>query len=264
VSPTVDGSPLSYADLGEGTPLVLLHAFPFTRAMWRFQYEGLTTRLRLLAPDLPGFGGSARSTHEPDLGVMAQGVLDLLDALGLDRVVLGGLSMGGYVAMEVLRRRPGLVHGLVLADTKASADPAEGAANRHRMAELLEQSGNPRVLVHDVLPTLLGETTREEHPETVTWLREIVQDTDPLAAAWAQRAMAARPDSFDTLRQVRVPTLVLVGEEDRLSPPSDAEAMADAVPGARLEVLDRVGHLSAAESPAAFNALVEELVLALG
>jgi pimeloyl-ACP methyl ester carboxylesterase len=266
MSSTMDGGELRLActDWGEGTPVVLLHAFPFTRQMWRFQYEGLTTRMRLVTPDLPGFGESPLPQAEPDLALMAQGVLDLLDSRGLDRVVLGGLSMGGYVAMEILRRRPGLVRGLLLADTKASADPPAGAENRIRMAELLEQNHNPRVLVHDVLPTLMGDTTREEHPETVAWLREIVLDTDPVAAAWAQRAMAARPDSFDTLRQVRVPTLVLVGEEDALSPPADAEAMADAVPGARLAVLERVGHLSAAESPDAFNALVEELVLSLG
>jgi pimeloyl-ACP methyl ester carboxylesterase len=195
---------------------------------------------------------------------MAQGVLAVLDRLGLDRVVLGGLSLGGYVAMEILRRRPAVVGGLVLADTKASADAAPRAEDRLRMAELLEQGGNPRVLVHDVLPSLVGETTREEHPETLAWLREIVEATDPRAAAWAQRAMASRPDSFDTLRQVRVPTLVLVGEEDGLTPPADAEAMADAVPGARLAVLEGVGHLSAAEAPDAFNDAVGAFVRSLG
>jgi pimeloyl-ACP methyl ester carboxylesterase len=243
--------------------LVLLHAFPFTRQMWRLQHDGLTTQLRVVTPDLPGFGESPLSHEPPDVGVMAQGVLDLLDRLGLDRVVLGGQSMGGYVAMEILRRRPGVVRGLVLADTKASADAPSAADNRLRMAELLEQSRNARVLVHDVLPTLVGETTRAEHPETLAWLREIVEDTDPLAAGWAQRAMAVRPDSFDTLRQVRVPTLVLVGEEDGLTPPVEAEAMAEAVPGARLAVLEGVGHLSAAEAPDAFNGLVGEFVLSL-
>ena len=257
------GTRLAYAELGEGTPLVLMHAFPFDRVMWRFQYDGLTTQLRLVTPDLPGFGESPPAQDQPDVGVMAQGGLDLLDRLGLDRVVLGGLSLGGYVAMEILRRRPAVVGGLVLADTKASADAPDGAENRLRMAELLEQSRNPRVLTHDVLPTLVGETTREEHPETMAWLREIVEETDPLAAAWAQRAMAARPDSFETLRQVRVPTLVVVGEEDQLTPPGEAESMAEAVPGAQLAVFDGVGHLSAAEAPDAFNARVTDFVLSL-
>jgi pimeloyl-ACP methyl ester carboxylesterase len=258
------GGGLAYAARGEGTPLVLLHAFPLTRRMWRLQHEGMTARLRLLTPDLPGFGESPLPQDEPGVGVMAQGVLDLLDRLGLDRVVLGGLSMGGYVAMEMLRRRPGIAAGLVLADTRASADAPAAADNRLRMAELLEQSGNPRVLVHDVLPTLLGETTRNEQPETLGWLRGIVAGADPLAAAWAQRAMAARPDSFETLRRVRVPALVLVGEEDGLTPPADAEEMAEAIAGARLAVLEGVGHLSAAEAPDAFNGLVGDFVLSVG
>jgi pimeloyl-ACP methyl ester carboxylesterase len=256
-------SGLAYAELGEGTPFVLLHAFPLSRRMWQFQYDGLTTQMRLVTPDLTGFGESATSADPPDLGVMADGVLALLDRLELDDVVLGGLSMGGYVAMEILRRRPGRVRALVLADTKASADVDAAAANRRRMADVLEDGRNTRVLVHDVLPTVVGDTTREEHPETVTWLREIVEETDPLGAAWAQRAMAARRDSFDTLREVRVPTLVVVGEEDALSPPSDAEAMVDAVPGAELVVLERAGHLSAVEAPDDFNDAVCEFVLRL-
>jgi pimeloyl-ACP methyl ester carboxylesterase len=255
---------LAYAELGEGTPFVLLHAFPLSRRMWQFQYDGLTTQMRLVTPDLPGFGESATSADAPDLGVMADSVLALLDLLALDDVVLGGLSMGGYVAMEILRRRPDRVRALVLADTKASADADAAAANRRRMADVLEDGRNTRVLVHDVLPTVVGDTTREEHPETVTWLREIVEETDPLGAAWAQRAMAARRDSFDTLREVRVPTLVVVGEEDALSPPSDAEAMVDAVPGAELVVLERAGHLSAVEAPDGFNDAVCEFVLRLG
>jgi len=257
-------SGLAHAELGEGAPLVLLHAFPLARRMWQFQYDGLTTQMRLVTPDLPGFGESPISADAPDLGVMADGVLALLDRLELDDVVLGGLSMGGYVAMEILRRRPDRVRALVLADTKASADVDAAATNRRRMADVLEDGRNTRVLVHDVLPTVVGDTTREEHPETVTWLREIVEETDPLGAAWAQRAMAARRDSFDTLREVRVPTLVVVGEEDALSPPSDAEAMADAVPGAELVVLERAGHLSAVEAPDDFNDAVAEFVLRLG
>jgi pimeloyl-ACP methyl ester carboxylesterase len=255
---------LAYAELGEGTPFVLLHAFPLSRRMWQFQYDGLTSQMRLVTPDLPGFGESATAGGPPDLGVMADAVLVLLDRLELEDVVLGGLSMGGYVAMEILRRRPDRVRALVLADTKASADAEAAAANRRRMAEVLEEGRNTRVLVHDVLPTVVGDTTREEHPETVTWLRELVEETDPLGAAWAQRAMAARRDSFDTLRGVRVPTLVVVGEEDALSPPSDAEAMADAVPGADLVVLKRAGHLSAVEAPDNFNDAVCEFVLRLG
>ncbi|HEX2174476.1 MAG TPA: alpha/beta hydrolase, partial [Nocardioidaceae bacterium] len=252
---------LAYAEWGEGAPLVLLHAFPFSRQMWQFQFDGLTTQMRLVTPDLPGFGQTPVSKDQPALGVMAEGVLGVLDELGLDRVVLGGLSMGGYVAMEILRRRPQAVGALILADTKASADSEDAAGNRRRMADLLEKQGSNRVLAHEVLPTLVGETTRQEHPETVAWLREIVEDADPLGAAWAQRAMAARGDSFQTLRRVEVPTLVIVGEQDELSPPADARAMVEAVPGAQIAVIAGAGHLTAAETPDEFNGLVCDFVL---
>lgn len=255
---------LAYDDAGSGTPLLLLHAFPLSRRMWRHQHDALSADMRVIAPDLPGFGDSPPAAGEPDLGVMADAVLDLVDDLGLDRVVLGGLSMGGYVAMQILRRRPQVVRALVLADTKASADPEEGVANRHRMAALLEQEENPRVLVHDVLPTLLADATRTERPDTVDWLRDLVASADPRGAAWAQRAMAARPDSFATLRRTEVPALVLVGSDDRLSPPHDAEAMAEALPHGRLRVLDGAGHLSAAEDPETFNAQVADFVRDLG
>jgi pimeloyl-ACP methyl ester carboxylesterase len=252
---------LSYAEWGEGAPLVLLHAFPFSRQMWQFQFDGLTTQMRLVTPDLPGFGQTPVSSEPPGLGVMADGVLGVLDELGLDRVVLGGLSMGGYVAMEILRRRPQAVGALILADTKASADSEQAADNRRRMADLLEDKHSTRVLAHEVLPTLVSETTRQEHPETVAWLREIVEDTDPLGAAWAQRAMAARGDYFQTLRRVEVPTLVIVGEQDELSPPAEARAMVDAVPGAQIAVIGGAGHLTAAETPDEFNGLVCDFVL---
>jgi len=163
--------------------------------------------------------------------------------------------------MEILRRRPQVVRALVLADTKASADSEAAVEKRLRMADLLEGGENTRVLVHDVLPTLLGDTTRQEHPETVEWLRELVEQTDPRGAAWAQRAMARRPDSFDTLRQVQVPTLVVVGEEDELSPPSDAEEMVAAIPGAQIAVLPGAGHVSAVERPDDFNNVVGDFVL---
>lgn len=252
--------PLHHEQAGEGLPLVLLHAFPLSSAMWS---PGLLTdRCRVIAPDQRGFGASPLGDDEPDLDRCADDVVALLDRLGLDRVVLGGLSMGGYVAMALLRRHAERVRALVLADTKAAADPASARDNRLRVAAEVEQRGSA-VLVEQVLPALLGETSTRTRPDVVARVRGLVEQAPPSAAAWAQRAMAARPASFDVLAGVDVPALVVVGDEDALSPVDDAREMADALPHGRLVVLEGAGHLTAVEDPAAFWGAVRSFVAEL-
>jgi pimeloyl-ACP methyl ester carboxylesterase len=243
---------LHVREAGAGRPVVLLHAFPLSSAMWLEQRNALGERYRVITPDLRGFGGSPLGDDRPSLDVLADDVAAMLDGLGLEQVVLGGLSMGGYTAMAFLRRHPGRVTGLVLADTKATADSSEAAANRERIANRLDTDSNAAVLVSDVLPGLLGDTTVRERPMVAGRVRALVEAAPPPAAAWAQRAMAARPDSLATLRAADVPALVLRGDEDALSSAADAEAMAEALPQGRLVVLPGAGHLSAVEAPTAF------------
>jgi pimeloyl-ACP methyl ester carboxylesterase len=246
---------LAFRDSGNGRPLVLLHAFPLSSAMWLDQREGLAEVCRVVTPDQRGFGGSDLGDDPPSLDACADDLAELLDRLGLDRVVLGGLSMGGYVAMAFLRRHASRVEAVVLADTKASADPEPARANRERIAKAVLEEGSS-VLVDDVLPALLGTTTTATRPMVTGRVRGLVQAAPPPAVAWAQRAMAARADSFDVLRTFDRPALVVVGEEDALSPVADAEAMAAALPDARLRVLPEAGHLTAVETPEAFTAEV--------
>jgi pimeloyl-ACP methyl ester carboxylesterase len=248
---------LAYSETGTGRPVVLLHAFPLSSRMWEAQRPPLEPRCRLVTPDLRGFGASAPGADDPSLDLMADDVAALLDRLELPRVVLGGLSMGGYVAMAFVRRHPGRVAALVLADTKAGADPPPAVANRLRIADTLLAEGSTRVLLEEVAPGLVGETTKECRPEVLEEIQLLIEKCDPAAAAWAQRAMAARPDSFDTLRAIAVPTLVVVGEEDELAPPAEAEAMAAAVPGGRGQfVIRAAGHLSNLEMPDVFTAVL--------
>lgn len=254
---------LHVREAGSGLPVVLLHAFPLSSAMWLEQRNGLGDVCRVITPDLRGFGGSQLGYDEPSLDHMADDVAGLLDKLAVDRIVLGGLSMGGYVAMAFLRRHGDRVAGLLLADTKASEDAEAARANRHRIADALDESGTTQVLLDDVLPALMGETTVVERPMIQGRVRALVEDAPPAAAAWAQRAMAARPDSFDTLRAVAVPALVVAGEQDTLSSVADAQAMVDALPDARLVVVPRSGHLTAVEVPEAFNAAAREFVTSL-
>lgn len=255
---------LAYREVGSGRPLVLLHAFPLSSAMWLEQRNGLSAHCRVITPDLRGFGGSPLGTDAPDLDHAADDVASLLDKLDLERVVLGGLSMGGYVAMAFLRRHPDRAQALLLADTKATADPEVARANRERIAAAVEADEASTVLVDEVLPTLLGSTTVARRPLVAGRVRGLVQAAPAPAVAWAQRAMAVRPDSFDALRAFERPALVIVGEEDTLSPSSDAEAMAAALPQGRLVRVPEAGHLTAVETPEAFNAAVAGFLAELG
>lgn len=239
-------------EAGAGRPLMLLHAFPLSSAMWLAQREALAGTCRVLTPDLRGFGGSPLGSDEPSLDEMADDVAALLDAKGLDSVVLGGLSMGGYVAMAFARRHPDRLAGLVLADTKATADSEDAKANRRRIADEIESDPESTVLVDAVLPTLLGATTKSQRAMVAGRVKALVQAAPAPAVAWAQRAMADRPDSRESLAAVSVPTLVVVGDEDTLSPPDEAQQIVDALPDATLAVLSGAGHLSAVEAPEPF------------
>jgi pimeloyl-ACP methyl ester carboxylesterase len=255
---------LAVRDVGTGPPLVLLHAFPLSSAMWLAQRESLAPLCRVLTPDQRGFGGSPLGDDEPSLDACADDLAALLDRLDVDRVVLGGLSMGGYVAMAFLRRHGDRVRGLVLAGTKAQADPEPARANRLAVAAQVERDPASPVLLEQLLPALVGQTTEQSRPLVLGRVRALVQAAPAPAVAWAQRAMAARPDSFQTLRSCGVPALVVVGDEDRLSPAADARAMVDALPAGRLVVLPAAGHLSAVETPESFSDAVAGLLAELG
>jgi pimeloyl-ACP methyl ester carboxylesterase len=251
---------LAYEESGSGVPLVLLHAFPLHSGMWSEQRAALASQARVITPDLPGFGRTPLPSVEPSLDVVADAVVALLDDLGLDQVVLGGLSLGGYVAMALLRRHPERVSALILMDTKAGADPEAARANRERIATAVVHERSVRVVLTDVLPGLVGKRTKRRRGDVLIGVTDMVRGADPAAIAWVQRAMAARPDSFDTLRDVKVPTLVVVGEDDEVSPPADAEAMVEALPDARLVVAPGSGHLSAVEVPDVVTFAIREFL----
>ncbi|MEY9878402.1 pimeloyl-ACP methyl ester carboxylesterase [Streptacidiphilus sp. MAP12-33] len=256
---------LSVREAGSGTPLVLLHAFPLSARMWESQLDELPgsdgSDARVLAVDLRGFGGTALGTDDPSLDLLADDIALLLDAAGIDQAVLGGLSMGGYVAMAFARRYPQRLSGLLLADTKGTADTDAARENRERVAKAVLARNSVRLLVDEQLPApLLGATTARRCPKLVDHVAGLIGEAAPESVAWAQRAMAARPDSLASLRAVDVPALVVVGDEDTLTPPSDAEALAAALPQAELTILPGAGHLSALEVPEAFNTAVRGLL----
>src|SRR5215203_1586407 len=241
------------ATSGAGTPLVLLHAFPLDGRMWAPQVEALAGTYQVIVPDLRGFGAARdQAVEDAGMDLLADDLLRLLDERGLDRVVLGGLSLGGYVALAFLRHHPDRVSGLVLLDTKATADGDQARADRLKMAERVLAEGNdfvPEVM----LPKLLGETTREHRPEVVSRVAALIREQTPQAIAGAQRGMAARAATTDVLASVKVPTLVVTGEEDAVTGPEVGRDLAAGIPGARFLLVEEAGHLVNLEQPEIVN-----------
>jgi len=233
-------------------PLVLLHAFPVDSRMWNGVRATLAARTRLITPDQRGLGRSPmpETDREPSLDDAAADVVALLDKLELEQVVLGGCSMGGYLTMAVQRLAPERVGGLVFVDTKATADAPAAAVNRHAVADRAEQTGSVAWLAPSMVSKLVSKGTLYRRQNLVDDLRGWISSQPPVGIAWAQRAMAARPDSTDALREADVPALVLVGTEDTLTPPAEARALVAALPKSELVELPRAGHLSPLDDPA--------------
>jgi len=245
--------------------VVLLHAFPLDKRQWDGVVDAIAEAdWDVVVPDLRGFGGSAFDDEgpddEPSLALMARDVLSILDRLGVNSAVFVGLSLGGYVAMEILRQDPSRVAGLALLDTKASADNDEAKGNRVRIAEQVVAAGSTEALARAMLPNLLGATTHADRPEVVDLVGEWIKDADPAGVAWAQRGMAARPDSHGDLALMTAPALVLWGDEDVISPRAEQDSMMAVLRDARFVVVPGAGHLSAVEDSAAVSsALIDFL-----
>jgi pimeloyl-ACP methyl ester carboxylesterase len=241
--------------------LLLLHAFPLDHRMWAEQERAATEAgWRVIAPDLPGFGGTGLLPSEPGLDAVAANLLDRLAEDGVDHAVVAGLSLGGYVAMAMIRMAtmrgcPEFVDAVMLCDTKASADGPEAVRNRMRLAEAVtaDPVDSGRILRQAILPGLLGQTTHATRPEVVAVVGGWLDAARPETVAWYQRAMAARPDSHGTLRSLQAPALVLWGSEDSLSPQAEQSSMLDALNHGQEAIIDGVGHLSAVEDPAAVS-----------
>jgi len=240
-------------DTGDGEPLLFLHAFPLDASMWDHQVAALSGRFRCLRPDVYGFGASPPPPAGMSADDLAAAVVEALDARGIGAVTLVGLSMGGYVAFALLRRFADRVSRLVLCDTRAGADSEQARADRLRMAEQVRAEGSVESIVEPMTARLLApESAIEFHISDP--VRGRIRRATPAGVAAAQEAMAQRPDSTALLASIRVPTLVLVGSQDTVTPPAEAEAMAAAIPGAELHVIEGAGHLSNLERSDAFNA----------
>lgn len=257
---SVNGTELNYRDTGSGKDVVLLlHAFPLHSGMWARQIATLGKRHRVIAPDYRGLGKSAVSTDASTMELLAQDVRALLQHVRVERAAVVGLSMGGYLAFELYRQAPALFRGIALCDTKAGADTDDGKAGREKFAKTALEKGLTWV-ADEMVPKLLRA---QPDPAVVKEVRGLVAEGTPAGIAAAQRGMARRPDSTATLATISCPALVIVGEDDTLTPPPESEKMAQGIKGAKLVRIPQAGHLANLESPAAFDAALEPFLSAL-
>jgi pimeloyl-ACP methyl ester carboxylesterase len=247
-------------EAGAGVPVILLHGFPHDRSLWSAQLAAPPDGARLIALDLPGFGES-ESTTVPLLDSWADWLAAALDALKIERAVIGGLSMGGYLAFAFWRRHPTRVQGLILADTKAGADSDEVREKRVAMQGMALAKG-PDAIAEAMLPGMVGKTTRETRPEAMEYLDTMMRRASVGAIHDALDALRNRADSTPTLATITVPTLILCGDEDALTPLKESEVMHAAIPDSQLGVIPGAGHASCVEHPAAFSALLSSFIRA--
>ena len=250
---------IGFDDIGSGPPIVFLHGFPLDSTMWAPQTSALADHFRCITIDTRGFG---ESTATPPFTIdrYADDVIAVLDLLDIETTTVVGLSMGGYIAFALWRRAPHRVNALVLADTRAGVDTPDTRQRRHELIALAHSEG-PAAVVERQLVGLLGKSTRERQPDVEESVRAIGQSATVDGIVGALEAMLGRQDSVPTLPTINVPTLIVVGDEDVITPPKEARAMHAAIQGSRLEVLAGAGHLSSLEQAAAFNALMREFVL---
>jgi pimeloyl-ACP methyl ester carboxylesterase len=252
---TIGSRTLAWRDTGDTASKVLvwLHAFPLSGEMWSAQMD--FPGWRVIAPDLAGLGGSSDHDGVPDIADFAGDTLALLDHLGLKRVVLGGLSMGGYAAFAFHHLAADRLRGLILADTRSAADSAAARIARETMLGVVEAKGAQGV-ADEMMPKLVGRTTHETRPDVVARVRRLIEGNGASGIGRAVRRLRDRPDRTPELGSISVPTLVVVGEEDVLTPPDDSRALAAEIRDAMLTVLPGAGHLSNLETPDAFTGAV--------
>ncbi len=246
---------------GDGPALLLIHGFPLDHSMWAHQVATLKG-WRRIAPDLRGCGASGTAGDAYSMGVYADDLVHLLDQLEVEKAVVAGLSMGGYIAFELLRRYRDRILGLILADTRAEADTAEARASREALMELARREGVGAV-GERMLPRLLARTTQRTQPHIVPQVRQMAGRWSVPGMVGALTAMRDRPDSTALLPTIDVPTLVVVGEEDELTPPALSRAMTSAIPSAAMTTIAAAGHLAPLEAPSAVSRVMAEFLEAV-
>ncbi|MGZ0170646.1 MAG: alpha/beta fold hydrolase [Planctomycetales bacterium] len=260
---TVNGISLATHDAGNGSPILFVHGFPLSHSMWRHQIQAFSLDYRVIAPDLRGFGDSDVTEGTVTMEQHADDLAALLDELNVNEpVVLCGLSMGGYIAWQFLQKFPERLRSLILCDTRAIADTAEGVDNRKRLAKMVVENGSAAVAAA-MLPNLFSPVTSDRQQASIDELRATIAATSPQGIASASLGMAKRPDVTSLLPTIETPSLLIVGEDDGISPPEEMQTIADAMPNASLVTIPEAGHMSPLENPEPVNTAIREFLRSL-
>jgi 3-oxoadipate enol-lactonase len=257
-----NGISISVHDEGTGTPLLFVHGFPLDHSMWHGQLDSLATDYRVIAPDLRGFGQSTVTEGVVTMETYADDLAALLDELGIDssqKIVLCGLSMGGYIAWQFHRKYKDRLLGLILCDTRAIADSPEAVANRKKLAATVLEHGTEPVAAA-MMPKLFSAASNEYRQATVELTRQCLLATSPQGIAAASLGMAERPDVTADLPSIEVPALLIVGEDDQISTVEEMRGIAEAMPNADLLVIPEAGHMSPLENPELVNQAIRKFV----
>ncbi len=254
---------LSFDEFGHGDPVILLHAFPLSRTMWKPSIESLVSRgYRVIAPDMRGFGNSSIAESDYSVDDMANDVERILTSLEIEKAVVCGLSMGGYVAFSLYRNSPELFRALILCDTTCAADSTEKRATRFSMIEEIAAAG-VSTLVKKMLPNLISENTKANNPALLERLGKEISHTSKTGIIGALRAMALRADSCGLLQQIDIPTLLVFGELDQVTNLDAALEMSGNISRSQLAVIPGAGHFSNLENPGAFNESLRKFLYSL-
>ncbi len=243
---------LYFDDIGKGKTIVLIHAFPLSRKMWQAQAELLAIQgFRVILPDLPGFGKTDTAKHF-SIREMAKQIAELIESLTIEKAIIGGLSMGGYVSFELFRLIPEKFSALILCDTTQLADTVEKRNSRFELILKIEKQGSD-ALIENMLPNLVSEDTKQNNPELMTELKRIFTNIDPISVINALRSMAERNDSSELVNQISVPTLLVFGEFDKVTNLENARMLNQSISESELVIIEKAGHFSNLEQPEQFN-----------
>lgn len=252
----INGIKMTYDDLGQGSPIMLIHGFPLCRKMWQPQAEALVAAgYQVILPDLRGFGESTTGTEAGTIGLLADDLIALLDHLEIEQAVVGGMSMGGYVLLNLLARYPQRVTAACFIVTRADADDDAARGKRNYLISEIEK-GNSAAVPEAFVQVLFGSAAREQQPDIVTQVRSWMDATSPTGLLLGLHAIRDRAASTSLLTQWQIPALIIGAGEDRAIPVQRSLDLAAGISGARLCVIENAGHMANLEQPEKFNALL--------